>query len=798
MASNVSSKSGAPSSGKMADASPKLGAAARAAAALSGGPVPLGRAASHAARDAAHPYAKPDKVDKTDKKSELDQTTDLIRKEREKAGGVSSRETKASRYTRRLQEGLDPTGNCHIPGIMAVRGVKGELLLPYEHQRQACSMACVKDMQALLLAHDAGTGKTATFFQILAAMELCVGGGATAIITVPPATLAQWEQTAHDWLNLPDKRGGIVVTNKADRLTDQVLQRVRVLIISRHLLAKVYKSCWEWVKEHHQTARGHWVGAWVQKPGVSIHPLFTKKWTVLGVDEAHFMRNPDTEWCVSHNQLAKGVNLGNGAWAGGCKKRIALTATPVFNKPLDMVGLCKAIHTAMHFQDKQYWSLDKKCRTINPATVKQFQAYTDRVKDDILDLPEIHQEYHNFDANLSPEDAAQYNAMVQDTRTLKMRIEKQRGNVQDLQRLMSMLQKMQQMLISPLLAEKGAAHFKENPKCIVDAAAVNTGSLTALHTRIRTLQDQGHKRVIVAVCHVTLMQIAKKYLQDRDPNLAQIFVYDGTLTLNKRQDEREAFLKANKAVLFLSIGAGGTGLHLVPPEFKEVGDELVPTPKEGFCRAIVFWGSRPFSPAQVWQTLKRIHRIGQKYDCYVHHMIAYGSVDYAINCVHSDKSSLAAAIIDDDWSNCDEQGGNWKKTGRIVDSCTEMMETGNFPPEPPSAAQLMAMAAGQQGMVDEGGGVVKPEDAEAKVKVEGMQGAKRAKVEMPIGSVAAMQNAPPANLHPVFNPPVVNRESKPYILGAAKIDSDAAAMDAFALAEQAKELSGEGAVKMEM
>jgi hypothetical protein len=61
-----------------------------------------------------------------------------------------------------------------------------------------------------------------------------------------------------------------------------------------------------------------------------------------------------------------------------------------------------------------------------------------------------------------------------------------------------------------------------------------------------------------------------------------------------------------------------------------------------------------------------------------------------------------------------------------------------------------------------------------------------------------MQNAPPANLHPVFNPPVVNRESKPYILGAAKIDSDGAAMNAFALAEQAKELAGEGAVKMEM
>ena len=67
------------------------------------------------------------------------------------------------------------------------------------------------------------------------------------------------------------------------------------------------------------------------------------------------MRNPDTEWCVAHNQLARGVNMGNGAWAGGCKKRIGLTATPVFNKPLDLVGLCKALHTAVQFQSKEYW-----------------------------------------------------------------------------------------------------------------------------------------------------------------------------------------------------------------------------------------------------------------------------------------------------------------------------------------------------------------------------------------------------------------------------------------------------------
>ena len=130
-------------------------------------------------------------------------------------------------------------------------------------------------------------------------------------------------------------------------------------------------------------------------------------------------------------------------------------------------------------------------------------------------------------------------------------------------------------------------------------------------------------------------------------------------------------MNTNKSVLFLSIGAGGTGLHLVPsnPAKRE---------KNEFCRAMLFWGSRPFSPQQVWQTLKRIHRIGQRFDCYVRHIIAPGSVDHAIEEVHEDKSGLANAVIYDDWSNCDETGGEWRSKGRIVGICCAVSEDGNF------------------------------------------------------------------------------------------------------------------------
>ena len=105
---------------------------------------------------------------------------------------------------------------------------------------------------------------------------------------------------------------------------------------------------------------------------------------------------------------------------------------------------------------------------------------------------------------------------------------------------------------------------------------------------------------------------------------------------------------------------------------------------------MIFWGSRPFSPQQVWQSLKRIHRIGQRFEVHVRHLISHGSVDDAIDKVHADKLSLASAITDDDWTRCDLTG-QWRQSGRIVDLCTPLLPSGNFPV---SAIAGAARAAG--------------------------------------------------------------------------------------------------------
>lgn len=198
-------------------------------------------------------------------------------------GHTSTRDTdeKAMRYVRILQEGANGT-----PGILAKYDGEGDELIPYMHQRQAVKKAAEIGRNFMLMAHDAGTGKTATFFQLFAAIELLVGGGACCIITVPPSTLPQWENTAHDWLNLKNKSDAIVCTTKAKKITTEMLAKVRVLVVSRHLLAGLYKQCWEYRPEYERNERGRWVAKWVRKEGVPLHPIWEKKWDLMGVDEA--------------------------------------------------------------------------------------------------------------------------------------------------------------------------------------------------------------------------------------------------------------------------------------------------------------------------------------------------------------------------------------------------------------------------------------------------------------------------------------------------------------------------------
>ena len=368
---------------------------------------------------------------------------------------------------------------------------------------------------------------------------------------------------------------------------------------------------------------------------------------------------------------------------------IGLTATPVFNKPDDMMGLATAIDLPSEWKTWNRWFKDRKRQCVNTESITEFnQTYVDAVSDDILNLPPITHETESFEVNVDPDHVAYYNEILSRAQRLRFSIERNgnRASAQEMNKLMSYLQTMQQFLVSPILARMGAVELQKDQSLINQASMNDTGALVALRNTLLELNEKGMERVMVAACHTSLLKIAMEYLKRTCPEVGDIILYTGELRQKQRTNAVERFLGGSRTLLLMSIDAGGTGLNLVPGS-----------------NAVVFWGSRPFSPMQVLQTAKRVHRIGQEHPVEVKHLIAAGSVDFAINMVHGDKLSVSKAIVDDDLSSLESQGGRWKSTGRIVDACRFLAEDGTFSEEEPAANP--GAAYGAQGHRSGGAGL---------------------------------------------------------------------------------------------
>ena len=596
----------------------------------------------------------------------------------------------------------------------------------------------------LLGGHDCGLGKTASALQAYAAQALMLNRRPKMVISAPSSTLDQWYDSVADWIRVDPKH--VMVTSRLRDITKEALKDVDILILTRDCLSRAFSESFQKYEQHSQVQTGvglRWISRWDRKGGVStpngvvwppensveLNALFNPTWAppksttgrgsappntpggapprpnpnpdlgdspshpdlggaqvspshpdlgdspspvwdMLVIDEAHFMRNPESKWCESHSKLSQ-----------MSRKRLLLSGTFVVNKPLDLAGLAKAGDAPrglIDFQDKRSWTLDKSHKTINRKTVLAFrELHIDRATDAVLDppLPLIEREAVNYDVNVSPDDAEVYNSIRCDAKTMKLQLERAGSgpSAKDMQRLMSVLTLMQQFAICPLLAQIGAAKMKSDETLMLEATKPHnvTGSFYALRDELNDLQRKGHRKIVVAANHVVILKILRLWIDSTCPQFGKTYLYCGEIEAKARLAVKKGFLTVGeRSLLLLSIGAGGTGIHLVPG-----------------CEAMVFWGSMPFSPAQVNQCLKRIHRMGQTCPqtgkVTVRHLIPYGSVDYGIATAHGDKLRLIDFVQDGDSSGFGDNSDNqWRKCMRIVDECKKMLPCGNFEPMP--------------------------------------------------------------------------------------------------------------------
>lgn len=586
------------------------------------------------------------------------------------------------------------TGDVKFHGIMRKENALGQPNHPYTHQRNVVRNIASKHTTSYLVAHDPGLGKTATALMAYCAEACMLDRVPKICISVPSATLDQWQDAVTDWVRINPKR--VLVTSKLANVTADVLRTKDIVILSKDCIGRAYATCFKHYPKHHQIQTGpglRWVSQW-DRIGYDIgpqampplHPLFDPPtdnsegwyghWDMICVDEVHAMRNPESRLCESHAELSSNAT-----------KRVGLTGTPLINKTGDFGGIAKALNSPrapIDFQSKHVWCVDRNYKKVNRETVRAFtrKELFHRASDKILNLPPIIKEAVNYNVRMPADHVASYNGILGDARSLKMRIERAgRASRGDLERLMSLLQLMQQYIISPLLAQHGVAKFKSEQDLFIQASRNDnaTGAFYALRDEIASLREAGHRKVVVAANHTAPMRIVRMWLERNHPEFGRLFVYDGEQSQRQRLDAKRGFLQPDQdALLFLSVGAGGVGLHLVPG-----------------CEAIVFWGSLAFSPAHLQQCAKRIHRIGQvcpitrargHAHVAVRYLVPHGSVDGAIGKVHSDKQRLMDLCVDGDNSGFgSEEDDNWRKTQRIVDEAKEMVIVdgfGCFPPMP--------------------------------------------------------------------------------------------------------------------
>ena len=522
--------------------------------------------------------------------------------------------------------------------------------VPYSHQYAAVKRMMRPETTRLILGHDPGLGKTFTSLSLVAADAVeNAGRFSRVLISAPTSILKQWKNEVSDTLVLQDRF--VLATNRLGEVTEASLKRARVVIVSRELVGRAFSSCFTWRQRHHQNQRGSWVSSWERTEGKPLHPLLAASFDIFFIDECHFMRSTTTAWTRGHEQVAKKA-----------RKVIGLTATPLVNRPTDLVGISVACNLPAEYSDVKNWFLDASRTRVNVDTVRSFRTnYIDRATDALLDLPPLTDVYKDFDARMDHEATIEYNDLLSVARRLRSHIER-RGSAgaADVQRLIQTLQRLQQLIIAPLVSQVGACEFQKDKELIQRAADAGSGALTALHETVRELNSNGSARVLVCACHTSLLRVAEAFLQKRG-GVGEILLFEGSLSTSKRSKVVEAFLGGDHTVLLMSIDAGGTGLHLVPGS-----------------NAVVFWGSRPFSPMQTLQSKKRVHRIGQTEPVKVVHLIATGSVDWALQRVHADKLSLSAAVLDGELNELEALGGRWKTTGRIVDCCRFLDKSGNF------------------------------------------------------------------------------------------------------------------------
>ena len=325
--------------------------------------------------------------------------------------------------------------------------------------------------------------------------------------------------------------------------------------------------------------------------------LASRQWTTIVLDEAHIIKNRDT-------QTSKAAMLLQADF------RLMLTGTPLQNHLSEIWNLFQFANPGLlgsyqQFADRFITPIEADHNQERQRLLRRMLSpfMLRRTKDDVLsELPEKTE--ITLRVELSPDEQALF-----DNLRLQAIANLEQGTKSPLQTLAEITR-----------LRQAACH----PRLIDDRLQIPSSKTAAFVSLVQELRQSEHRALVFSqfTSHLSLIREALDQL-----SLDYLYL-DGSTSAAERNRLVKQFQTGDTPLFLISLKAGGLGLNLTAADYVVHLDP--------------WW-----NPAIEDQASDRAYRIGQERPVTVYRLIAAGTIEEKIIRLHQNKRSLADALLQD-------------------------------------------------------------------------------------------------------------------------------------------------------
>lgn len=325
--------------------------------------------------------------------------------------------------------------------------------------------------------------------------------------------------------------------------------------------------------------------------------LASRTWTTVVLDEAHTIKNRDTQ-------------TSKGAMRLQADFRLLLTGTPLQNHLSEIWNLFQfanpgLLGTYQQFTERFILPIERDHDTERQRLLRRLLSpfMLRRTKEDVLaELPEKTE--ITLRIQLSPEEQALYDNLRQQAIA---NLEDNTGGAGALRALAEITR-----------LRQAACH----PRLIDDKLQISSSKTAAFLELVANLRQSGHRALVFSqfTSHLALVR------EELDRQQIPYLYLDGTTPTATRNRLVREFQTGDAPLFLISLKAGGLGLNLTAADYVVHLDP--------------WW-----NPAIEDQASDRAHRIGQERPVTVYRLIAEGTIEEKILRLHASKRTMADALL---------------------------------------------------------------------------------------------------------------------------------------------------------